>query len=304
MLTHEWLLTNGLAGYASGTVAGVSTRRYHGLLVAALPDPLGRTVVLNHLFEHLRLADGTSIQLGSEERTGERLELAVARILQGFQLEAGLPVWRYQVGDAVLEKRLVLPHRQNTVHITYRLLSGTGPLRLRLRPSVHFRRHEAPVDDTLGSYVLTAYDGRYEVAKRSSDYPPLRLYLHGREATFTVDGKEISQVVYRLEESRGYEYRGSLWSPGHFRVAVERDQPATLVASVEPWEAVLALTPEQASQAEWERRRRLVMAAVPAAQAGPPAELVLAADQFIIWPRRTRGRGGPRAGGRRRGADR
>ncbi|HZU36334.1 MAG TPA: glycogen debranching enzyme N-terminal domain-containing protein, partial [Gemmataceae bacterium] len=211
LLTHEWLVTNGLGGYASGTVAGVSTRRYHGLLVAALPDPHGRTVVFNHLFEHLHLSDGTNIQLGSEERAGERLELAVARILQGFQLETGLPVWRYQVGDVLLEKRLLLPHRQNTVHITYRLLAGNGSVRIRLRPSVHFRRHEAAVNDALGSYVLTTYDSRYEVAKHSSELPPLRLHLHGQQAMFTVDAKEISQVVYRVEESRGYEYSGSLW---------------------------------------------------------------------------------------------
>jgi glycogen debranching enzyme len=64
LLQREWLITNGLGGYASGTLSGVITRRYHGLLIAALPGPLGRLVMLNHLTEQLLLADGRTIQFG------------------------------------------------------------------------------------------------------------------------------------------------------------------------------------------------------------------------------------------------
>src|SRR5881394_3744842 len=75
LLTREWLVTNGLGGYASGTVAGVATRRYHGLLIAALPNPLGRCVMFNHLSEQVRLPDGRTIRLGGEERADGSLEL-------------------------------------------------------------------------------------------------------------------------------------------------------------------------------------------------------------------------------------
>src|SRR5947209_5765741 len=68
LLTREWLVTNGLGGYAAGTVAGVATRRFHGLLVAALSGPLGRVMMLNHLSEQLRLPNGTTVLLGGEER--------------------------------------------------------------------------------------------------------------------------------------------------------------------------------------------------------------------------------------------
>ena len=61
LLTREWLVTNGLGGYASGTIAGVASRRYHSLLIAALPAPLGRRVMLNHLSELLRLPDGSTV---------------------------------------------------------------------------------------------------------------------------------------------------------------------------------------------------------------------------------------------------
>ena len=67
MPRREWLVTNGLGGYASGTVAGVVTRRYHGLLVSALPAPLGRIVMLNHLLERVRLPDRRVVWLGDED---------------------------------------------------------------------------------------------------------------------------------------------------------------------------------------------------------------------------------------------
>src|SRR6266446_2672951 len=75
LLTHEWLVTNGLGGYASGTLGGVASRRYHGLLIAALPAPLGRQVMLNHLSEMLRLPDDTTILLGGAERQGGAIEM-------------------------------------------------------------------------------------------------------------------------------------------------------------------------------------------------------------------------------------
>ena len=143
LLRLEWLVTNGLGGYASGTLSGAATRRYHGLLVAALPAPLGRMMMLNHMVEQIRLPNGTVVPLGGDIQSGAaRVE---ASALEEFCLELGLPVWRYSVDDFVLERRVLMPHRANTVHLTYRLVSGPGPVRLRLRPGLHFRPHEAPV---------------------------------------------------------------------------------------------------------------------------------------------------------------
>src|SRR5918911_5510169 len=95
MLRREWLVTNGLGGFASGTVAGVPTRRYHGLLIAALPAPLGRTVMLGQVTELLRLRGGRVVRFGGEELVGGRLDLHGAEHLAEFRLEGGLPVWRY-----------------------------------------------------------------------------------------------------------------------------------------------------------------------------------------------------------------
>src|SRR5262245_38550579 len=168
LVTREWLVSNGLGGYASGTIAGVASRRYHSLLIAALPAPLGRQVMLNHLSELLRLPDGTTAFLGGEERTGGALQLPGAEYLMEFRLELGLPVWRYEVVGVTVEKRVLLPHGQNTVHINYRLVAGPGPVRLKLRPSVHFRPHEAPVSgEHAEPYTLTSVHGRIEIQARS-----------------------------------------------------------------------------------------------------------------------------------------
>src|SRR5687768_4339606 len=93
LISREWLVTNGLGGYASGRILGVMGRRYHGLRVAALRNPLGRTVVVNHLVARVTLPDGTVMQLDGEERPGQQLEIPSARALSDFRLEGGLPVW-------------------------------------------------------------------------------------------------------------------------------------------------------------------------------------------------------------------
>ncbi len=285
LLTREWLVTNGLGGYASGTVSGAVTRRYHGLLIAALPGPLGRVVMWNHVSEFLRFTDDDVISLGAEERAGGQLDLKSADYLAEFRLEDGLPVWTYHVREVVVEKRVLLPHLQNTVHVSYQVISKGKPPRLELRPAFHFRHHEAPVNSDLAApYKLTAVDGRYEISAARRKLPPIRMQLHGREAAFTIAATKIPQVVYRIEQQRGYAYEGELWSPGYFRVDLTEQSTATLVGSTESWEIIDVLGPEDVLSAERERRARLLHEGGPKVRQDFPAELVFAADQFIITP--------------------
>jgi glycogen debranching enzyme len=208
LLDREWLVTNGLGGYASGTIAGVPTRRFHGLLIAALPAPYGRTMILNQLVEQLVLGDGRTVSLGGEERT-TGFALPTTDLLAEFRLELGLPTWTYRVGPHVLEKQLLLLHGQNTVHVTYRLLDGPE-LRLRLRPGIHFRPHEAPLHTPRdGPYRLSVVEDRYEIAAGDA-LPVLKLRLHAPSAPFTFLPQLTPEVVYRVEESRGYDSRGDL----------------------------------------------------------------------------------------------
>ena len=288
LLTREWLVSNGRGGYASGSVAGVPTRRFHGLLVAALPTPIGRAMMLNHLFEKVRLPGGTVISLGGYEREGGALEVNAAPVLRELRLERGLPVWTFDIQEGgarfVLEKRLFLVHMQNTVHVTYRVLEGDGKVRLKLRPSVSFRPHEGAVLGAVpAEYSLNAAGGRYEISG-PAPYPVLRLNICGESPAFTIDGHEVHNLVYRIERDRGYDHVGALWSPGYFRADMEKGGDVTLIASTESWEALLALDPEEAIAAETARRERLFINADPRARGGVGDELILAADQFLIIP--------------------
>lgn len=284
LLSREWLVTNGLGGYASGTVCGVPTRRYHGHLVAALPAPFGRVLMLGPVSEQVRLSDGSLLRFGGTEHAGGRLLLDNIGRLVEFRLEAGLPVWRYDLDGRILEKRVVLPHRLNTSVISYRLVGGTGSVRLKLRPAVHFRSHDGSVNAPLGGPIhLGIVDDRIEVTD-GHGLPPLRLRLFGRNTAFTAEGRPIRELRYRIEESRGYDSAGELWTPGYFRADLSPEESVSLVASCEPWETIEALPPVEAEKAERERRVRLLRAAHSAARSGPAADLVLAADQFIITP--------------------
>ena len=96
-----------------------------------------------------------------------------------------------------------MTHLQNTVYLIYRLVQGDCPLALTLRPLVHFRYHDAPVSvPHPGPYRLTASEGRYELSAENV-LPPLRMTIHGGDATFTLDASSVSDVLYQVEEHRG-----------------------------------------------------------------------------------------------------
>jgi len=282
-LRKEWLVTNGLGGYASGTVAGPVTRRYHGLLIAALPSPFGRMMMLNALSEQMRLPDGRRIALGGEEWINELRRIDAIANLVEFRLENGLPVWVFDAGGFIIERRILMPYRQNTTHILYRLLEGEGTLRLGLRPAAQFRSHDAPVSVASGRPADLYVSGdQYELIA-GPDKPRLRLQLYGSRSAFTAD-RHSATLVYAAEHSRGYDFVGELHSPGFFRADLEVDKPVSLVASTEGWETIRALSPRDALNAEQDRRFFLINGAHREVRTGVGAELVLAADQFIITP--------------------
>ena len=197
----------------------------------------------------------------------------------------GLPSWRYEIDGIVIEKSIVVPSRQNIVHSTFRSLGDGKRVRLRVRPWINFRALEAPVGEALSAgYTLTIQGDRYEISA-GPDLPTLRLAMEGAERpTFTADGGSRRERFYDIEAQRGYDSRGWLWSPGYFAGEVRGGCPLTLIAATEAWHTVLALSPDDALTFEGERRRRLVGMAPAPAQIGFAAELVLAADTFVITP--------------------
>jgi predicted glycogen debranching enzyme len=268
---REWMVTNGLGGYAAGTLAGIPTRRSHGILIASLPAPLGRTAMLTQLISTLRFDDGATIALA---------ELPPREI----RLVNGRPYWRWAHRDAVLEMSLVMPYRQNTTFVSYRLLVASPALALTLEPAFDFRPHEGPVAGGSDGYTIVETERGVELRAPDDRYPPLRLALHGAgPLRFTTPARTID-VDYPIERSRGYDAEGKLHTRGACDVPLRPGEEVTFVASTEEWERIEALAPPEARAADDTRRLQLIAQAHPALHEGIGAELVLAADQFIITP--------------------
>ena len=235
--------------------------------------------MLNHLTASLRWPGGRVVPF-----SGAGALPRGETHLRAFRLLDGLPVWRYQVGDVEIEKRVLMPHLHNTVHVTYRLLSGPPDVRLELRPSLHFRQIEGGL--TLGAdlrYELKARGLEFEIEAHDG-HPPLRLTLQGGDGSFVYEGAVRREVFYAQDAERGYEARGDFWTPGFFSIGLGCDDAVTLIASTESWQAIRALDPEISLATERQRRQRLIGLAAPAARSGLAAELVLAADAFVISP--------------------
>jgi predicted glycogen debranching enzyme len=262
---REWLVTNGLGGYACGVVEGPRTRRFHGLLVAALPPPLGRVMMLPLLVEEVE-------------------GVALGPALASFERQLGVPTWTYRLGDLTVRRTVRMPRGENTVHVSYR---ASRAVTLAARPLVGFRPHEAPLERAEVD-VAAVRAGRGVELRGSGAFPPLALCVDPPGAGAFVDDPSMAgEVTHELESLRGYDHTGALASPGLVELRLAPDRVVTLVASAEPW-ARISVDAAAVAAADDARRAGLLAAAHPRARAGAAAELVLAADQFIV--RTARGR--------------
>ncbi|MGH2348564.1 MAG: glycogen debranching enzyme N-terminal domain-containing protein, partial [bacterium] len=141
-LRREWLVTNGLGGYASGTLAGVNTRRYHGWLVAALNPPVDRTVLVAGAVEWATY-DGRRYALSTHQFGDGTIHPHGYRHLQSFALEGTLPVWTFALADALIERRIWMRHGANTTYVMYRVVGGSRPVDLEIIPLVTYRDFHA-----------------------------------------------------------------------------------------------------------------------------------------------------------------
>lgn len=277
----EWIVTNGLGGYASGPVRGGVSRRFHGPLVAALPAPLGRILCLSHLrvtamhgerplvVDHERLADLSGVEIAAPT---------------DFTLDGGLPAWRYRLGSHTLEKRVVMPFGQNTTHLLFTLPDeGTPPLTLRFQPMFNVRPHEGLVSQELA--VPQSIDIHHDCVQLEfgGGLPDIRWCTTGDFTQHGLQHEEKAAVSYAIEEARGYDHIGSLWTPGWIDVNLSHARGAAFTISTEPWHVIRALSADETLANERTRREGLLVKAN--GQLDPvAAELIIAADQFIVSP--------------------
>ena len=280
--SREWLCANGLGGYASGTVAGMLTRRYHGLLVAALKPPVGRTVMVTGLEEDVAY-DGRSYALATDRWADGTIAPAGHRLIERFHLDGTAPVWHYACADALIEKRVWMEPGANTTYVRYRLLRAPqgGPVRLRLRALVNYRDYHGTTRGPGWRMQVDAIDHGLRVTAFEGARPALILVPGA-----AVEAAHEWYVGFRLaaEAARGLDALDDHLHAGTFAATLEPGRAVTCVLSAEP---APALHGEQA----WQRRRaheaEVLLAwrkAQPAAAEAPAwiDQLVLAADQFLV----------------------
>jgi predicted glycogen debranching enzyme len=278
---REWLVTNGLGGYASGTLAGMPSRKYHGLFVPNLTAPKGRHIMISRCDEFVTVA-GQRIHLGGAEFTNDRTIGDSHRYLKEFRLDHRIAVWVFDLGDGLIEKSIVMPHNQNTVCVRYRLLHGEAA-ELHVRPFTSFRRHdEQPEHELATTFVLNVSKNRHEI--RRSDSPlVLRLAMQPGPAPFVTDEHAELEFFYRIEQDRGDPHLESAFSPGYFLAHLSKDRPVVFVASTQSWES-LQFDGNAVFAAEMKRCEGLLSLEPELAQDPFAEQLAMAADQFIVLP--------------------
>jgi predicted glycogen debranching enzyme len=140
---REWLVANGIGGYASGTIPGVLTRRYHGLLVAAVQPPVARSLLLAKLDETASY-DGDEYRLFVNRWASKVVEPDGFHYLESFWLEGTTPVWTFALTDALLEKRVWMQPGANTTYVRYTLRRARDPLTLKIDALVNHRGCHRP----------------------------------------------------------------------------------------------------------------------------------------------------------------
>ncbi len=254
-VTREWLETNGLGGYASSTIIGANTRRYHGLLVAALAPPGRRTLLLSKLEETLAVRD-VEYDLSCNQYPGA-IHPQGYQYLREFRLDP-FPMFLYEVGDGRLtrlEKTVAMCRERNAVIVRYRLLEGVGTASLIVRPLVNCRDHhhlmrENPYFDT-SAEVSGARD---RVSMKPYPWAPA-LHIHLDGAYFEPWGYWYHNFEYAEEAARGLGFHEDQYSPGFFTCEFDQGETHYLVASTERMEDV-----EPATMLQEERERRVSLA--------------------------------------------
>jgi predicted glycogen debranching enzyme len=270
--SHEWLESNGLGGWASSSVVGAHTRRYHGLLVAATEPPAGRRVLLSRLDETLRLGDRTW-ELSCNAFPGA-IHPRGHELLTRF--EKGLfPVWEYAGGAFRLRKTIAAIDGESTTVVVYELLEAPGPVTLVLRPFFAGRDYHALASSADGASAVVTFD-ESTLAYRMRDGEAL-VHLHAPGAGYTPSPDWYLHFEYARERERGFDFQEDLFTPGALAVTLRPGERIGGIASlISPHgRDALALL-------DGERRRRQGLLRPFARQGELVRSLVLAADQFLV----------------------
>jgi glycogen debranching enzyme len=298
-LDREWIVTNGLGGYASGSVAGATTRSYHGLLVAALIPPVERDVLVTKIDETVELPDKSVLKLGVNEYQDGTIDPQGYNYLDTFSLEADIPCFRYQLNENItLEKRVWMEYGQNTTYVHYALsaapahVANDGPFTLTFTPFCVYRSHHATTHGDANWHFLVENQGN-RCRIRAYEEAPAYVLVLGPSAQFTSTGNWFWGVKHRRDTERGLPDVEDVYQPGTFRIQMMPGERVTIVISAEPQlQAEFGSAQHEAAvEQAWTRHQQRVQQILamanptkfPLPQRDPVlARLALAADQFIV----------------------
>jgi len=227
--SREWLVTNGIGGYASGTVAGCATRRYHGVLLAALKPPVGRMQIVAALDEIVSCA-GENYELATHEWASGAVAPQGFHFIESFRLDGSIPAWVYALGDAHLEKRIWMRQGENTTYIRYKLLSASSTIRFQAKALVNYRDFHSATHagdwrmriDTIPQGVrVAAYDGAVPFYMKCTDAATEPQHIWYRDCFF------------RIERDRGLDDHEDHLFAAQFGALLEPGKSLTLVFTTE-----------------------------------------------------------------------
>jgi predicted glycogen debranching enzyme len=273
-VTREWLETNGIGGFASSTVIGLNTRRYHALLTAALHPPAGRVVLLSKLEETI-IIDDRRYDLAANQYVGA-VHPQGYTYMEDFRLDPW-PVFRFAVEDVVIEKSLFMVHGQNTTVVEYRVSGQSSrAVYLEISPLIAFRDYHGLTHENgaLDAHVQEHHPGLASV-RPYSDHP--NLYFGHNANELRTSGYWYRNFEYALERERGLDCVEDLFNPFMLRFNFDKRNTATIIASVLATDAGAA---EMLRMNELKRRRQICLPE--AAEDDLVTTLVSAADQYIV----------------------
>jgi predicted glycogen debranching enzyme len=277
----EWLVTNGIGGYASGTVGGLLTRRYHGLLVASLNPPLGRTLMLSK-FDDTAVYGEQSYPLFTNRWSDGTVSPHGYLHIERFSLQGTTPTWRFACADALLEKRIWMQHGANTTYVQYTLRRATQPLKLTLKAMVNYRDYHGDTQSSDWQMSIEEIEGGICIIAFPNAVP---FYLFCKNARVLTSHTWVSGFDLAVERYRGLSDRENHLHAATFEVTLNTGESVTFAASLEKepeldGEAAFKLkrTQEQKLISQWKANRPINAKETPAWI----NQLVLAADQFIV----------------------
>ncbi|MCP5097427.1 MAG: glycogen debranching protein [Chloroflexi bacterium] len=277
--SREWLVANGIGGFASGTIAGLMARRYHGSLIAAVKPPTERMYLVSQINEIITY-DGQTYPLYTDRWTGGVVDPNGYQHIEQFYLEGTTPVWVYGISNALIEKRIWMQHGANTTYVQYKMTRGTSPLQFNAKMLVNYRDIHSETHANDWKMEIDPVEDGLKITAYTSATP---IYILADRATLILNHDWHRRYFLMREANRGYSATEDHLNIGTFETTIHPGESVTftLTTEVNP-----TLDGDYAYQLRRNREKQIFedspLTSNDSLCADAIHQLILAADQFIV----------------------